>query len=694
MPRNPERASAPRTVAAAASAPEEKTAAPVEWAVAALFFLYPILFRTPERPVLGYLFVPDADRRLLAALAAAAILVLGALRGRGAGGPALPAIAYPLFLAASATWAASPLRALERAGETGTLLALGALAWSALDGERSRERALVSLLFGFAAAGAFGIAQKLGLGPAWCGGRAVATFGNTNAAAEAQALAVALGAGLLARRPSIGAGVATAVSLAHLVLTRGRGGLVAAAVAIGVAVLLGPRDPARARSRRAAIAAAAAAAFLLLAVSGGFSVLAERAASLADPEFPSHRVRLRILEGTLRMIGDSPVLGVGAGHFRVAFPPYRSHEERRLSGPLSEVENAHDDWAEAWAETGPLGFAFFAALLAAAFVPLARRSRADEGSIAPALAPAVAAFAVAALFRSPLANPSALLVLSVASAAAVSNAAPARRWPARGLAFAPLVLLGLFFASAHEIAASRLSASEAAERLGDRVRAAESAARASAAVPWDDRAANWHAHRERVAGRRPEAIAALGDVLARNANHVLARIGLSAELAASGDDGAAIAVLEDARRIAPWEPQVHEALARRREKSDPAAAREHALLAGLLDPKASPPWETLLAILSGKGGALLPASRRESLRQTASGAIALAHGDGAEADLRFRAAALADIDSPEPHFFFAIRSVEKGEIEAAKTSLRAARRALPPEVEPAQEPLLRKAAVE
>ncbi len=683
MPRKPD---AP---AVASSAARESAA---EWAVALVFFAFPVLpLVTRPASVLGEpapLFAPDVDRRVLLAGLAIAGAALAARRRR-LSGAGLAAAAFAAWLGVSSAWSSSPLRALDRATEIAAALAAGAFAWSALLSDSARRRALVFLLAGSAVAGLSGIGQALE------GARAAATFGHTNAAAEAQALAVALGAGLLLARPSLPVAACAAVSAAHLVLTRGRGGLVAAVAAVALATALAARGARRSASG-ASLARPGFAGLLLLAVllaaTGGFATLADRVSSLADPEYPSHRVRMRLHEGTARLVADHPLLGVGAGHFRVAFPPYRSREERRLSGPLSEVETPHDDWAEVLAETGPVGLLLLGALVSIALLGLSRRFR-DGPDPGGALAPVVAAFAVLALFRSPLSNPTALLFLAVAAGAAAERADEARGRAATIAASAVLSLAslaGAYPAAAHWIAASALARGAAASLARDPESAAEAGALAARVLAWDDRPANLLAAWLRTAGRRDEAIAALREAISRNPNHVLARIGLAAELRDAGDLGAAAGAIEDARRVAPWEPQLLFALARIEEKrGDPSAALVLDLEAGVLEPDAAPPWASVERLLAGAAGEAIAPRRRSALRDTALGAQALARGDARAATVLFRAAALADVSSPEPHFFLAIGSALDGDLVAASKSLRAAESGLPGSFDPEKEPLLR-----
>lgn len=80
-------------------------------------------------------------------------------------------------------------------------------------------------------------------------------------------------------------------------------------------------------------------------------------------------VRWRIWRATLPMVGDHPLVGVGAGQFSAVFPPYRDPKElelsswQRLVDNTTEVEHPHDDWLLFFAEGGIAGGLAWCALL-------------------------------------------------------------------------------------------------------------------------------------------------------------------------------------------------------------------------------------------------------------------------------------------------------------------------------------------
>ncbi|HET6204354.1 MAG TPA: tetratricopeptide repeat protein [Planctomycetota bacterium] len=360
--------------------------------------------------------------RFGAAKAGLATLLLVAFLLRFGVGPALArgeGIAIPFrgpLLALLAAMALSLLAATDLFAGARTLLALGGAGLFAgvlrKEGSASRAFLAVAVASGLAVA-AYGLLQRAGVDLSavlrvYESRRyPVSTFGNTNAAAEyvVPCVAVALGGLLHGGLPRALAGATLVVGP----LYAGAAGTRAAAVSLAAAALfLGLRD----RFLRALGVGAAA----LLAWGIGFS-FRPVGASEAAPAAPSSEggavpdsfeVRARIDVSTLRMFAEHAAVGVGAGNFAAAFPPYRDPEEARISSRgfavESSPETAHCDPLQIAAETGVPGLLALLGLLLAA-------SRACSRT--PAIPAAAGAVAIAAnsLFRSPLlANPPTLLL--------------------------------------------------------------------------------------------------------------------------------------------------------------------------------------------------------------------------------------------------------------------------------------------
>ena len=263
--------------------------------------------------------------------------------------------------------------------------------------------------------------QLVGLGTE-ATGRAEGSFGHPNllavflATALAAAGAVAIG-GRGWHRPV--AAVAFASALAGLALTLSRGGLLAAAAAIAVMLLWRP-------FRRMAVPAAivATVAFLLgggdlLGSSQSVDRVTKRiesvryAAQGADP-------RSQLWRETPEVVGDHPLVGVGAGQFSAAAQRYG------LRDPLSEYqpfEHAHSIPLTVAAELGLLGLAalvWLAVALGAAVVRACRRARGREQAYAFGLAAALVAVTVQGFVDYTVrSNVVAMLVLTLAACVVV-----------------------------------------------------------------------------------------------------------------------------------------------------------------------------------------------------------------------------------------------------------------------------------
>jgi tetratricopeptide (TPR) repeat protein len=200
----------------------------------------------------------------------------------------------------------------------------------------------------------------------------------------------------------------------------------------------------------------------------------ESKASIFSPEYPTNKVRIEIWKSTLSMIKDHPFIGVGAGRFRVAFPPYRSPEEVRipgLMGAMTEVDDPHNEYLWAAAVGGiPL-----AAVLLAFLLLLIRASAASakdtpsrgERILASGRAGMVVAFAVLCLFRSPLHNPAAVAALFLIAGLTVHSPMKGgkgirRTFAKRGAPFAfGAMLVACFWIGGPKLASDWLAASVA-----------------------------------------------------------------------------------------------------------------------------------------------------------------------------------------------------------------------------------------
>ena len=292
-----------------------------------------------------------------------------------------------------------------------------------------------------------------------------ATFGNRNIAAEAVAMAIPFGLGLVrfggpadATSRSISTSTSTSAHLrlitlflvleiAYLAVTRARGAWLGGA--LGIAVFFALRRP---HLSRGAVAAALAVG-VLAAVAGAlpgrwtahdsldvkrFEPGTRVVHDAVDPSSPVARTRFALWRRTLAIYGSHPLTGVGLGNFPVLFPLY-AEPDATADGVLSPVtvpRRAHNDLLERLAETGPLGLAALLGLyasLAAAAIKRAGRARRDghpnDASGPAASAGSVAAFIGCGLTGFPFAMPATVFLFGLALGFLAVEAAPATSPP-------------------------------------------------------------------------------------------------------------------------------------------------------------------------------------------------------------------------------------------------------------------------
>ncbi len=170
--------------------------------------------------------------------------------------------------------------------------------------------------------------------------------------------------------------LAAAIAVASLLLSGSRGGLLALAAEMVIALALAAR--ARQQIVRPGLGVAAAAtvlagALLFAWVDPGW--VSKRLALVAEVGGPAWTeladFRKSMAVDSLRMWRDHPVLGVGLGNFETAYPHYQSYPSDLW------MDYAHDDYVEAFAETGLIGGALMAVALAL-FLWLAFKDRDSE----------------------------------------------------------------------------------------------------------------------------------------------------------------------------------------------------------------------------------------------------------------------------------------------------------------------------
>lgn len=202
------------------------------------------------------------------------------------------------------------------------------------------------------------------------------------------AVASVLAAGLLLAGPARPRWLpaALALTLAALVATFSRAswlGLLA-----GLLTLLATGRP---RARLRLLAAGAVVVLAAAALLPRWPALDQEVRSIASVE--ANRNRLLLWRAAAEMVADHPLLGLGFGTFPLAYPAYKSPQARERAANF-----AHNIFLNVAAETGVLGLAAFAVLVAIALRSAWRRWRqAPAVSEARGLAAAVLAGLVAFL---------------------------------------------------------------------------------------------------------------------------------------------------------------------------------------------------------------------------------------------------------------------------------------------------------
>lgn len=379
---------------------------------------------------------PSAPAAGAGAVASAPLAAPVAARSATAERALIAALGAYLGAHAAAAWGAPDLGAAAAETARWVEAALAGVLAATLATRRDRAVVVLALLLGGAAACGAGAWLALrGFGPeafAVVGrgfSRAHWPFGQPNPLGGYANLVWPLGAALAvvglerrgARGLAVAGAVAAAAAVAGLGLSWSRGAWLAAAAGGALMVAawavrgVAARDP----GRWAAIWAAATAAGAL-ALAGAFAApeaVAARLASIAGdapsgattilglPDVRDAEVtdasfatveRLAHWQAAAAMWAERPWLGQGPGHYESAYPRFRLG---RWSDPLG---HAHNTYLHTLAETGLLGLATYAALLALVLAIGLRSALAPRGpleeALGLALAGALGATAVHGLF--------------------------------------------------------------------------------------------------------------------------------------------------------------------------------------------------------------------------------------------------------------------------------------------------------
>jgi O-antigen ligase len=275
-----------------------------------------------------------------------------------------------LFFLALQFWGAAPRRAWLRAG-----FAVAALAFSL---------SVFAILQFFSNPGLIYFSVR----PRW-GGWIFGPYVNHNHYAGLMEMLIPVAVGLfLSLHPHAAGrlvlGFAVLVPVASVLLSGSRGGFVALQVEVlmflAILARVGVAGGRRFLAAQLGLGITAAALIFFWmdpgAVAGHLATIFER--QPAPQVEAGFEARATLSKDAVRMFWDHPVAGTGLGSFEVAYP-------RRQSFPSDEIwDHAHDDYAEALAETGlPGGVLILASLVI--FVRLAFRNLPDRLDGAPGM---------------------------------------------------------------------------------------------------------------------------------------------------------------------------------------------------------------------------------------------------------------------------------------------------------------------
>jgi tetratricopeptide (TPR) repeat protein/O-antigen ligase len=340
---------------------------------------------------------------LLLQLALLAIAVAYVWRGGAfSGGDRLltTGTAFLLVLGLSALWAFNPFRSTYDLSRHLTFFLFFVLLHHTLRRPQVHQFLMVSVLAG-GLVSLLGIAEYLGVLPKWLPstGRPSATFGFRNLAGFYLIANLPLSAAvfLISQKQSdrFLAGLAGALMFVFLLYTRARGSWVG--LFCGTAVSLCICGIASHEGLWAALRASLggrawipAACGLLLVLALGFlpAGFSERHVQRFDEKKSNvavavasifskggDRSRFDLWRGTLKLVRDHPLLGVGLGNWEYVYPLY---DDGRTIDPDHSPRRPHNDILWIWAEEGIPGLLAYLALIASMVAAVCRIWRSDR----------------------------------------------------------------------------------------------------------------------------------------------------------------------------------------------------------------------------------------------------------------------------------------------------------------------------
>lgn len=327
-------------------------------------------------------------------------------------------LAYLLVALLPAAWAGSPALSVVPVATEVVCVAVLVLVVVGMT-RKDLEKTLAAGIVACGIVSVIGLLQYFGVGHRWVptSGLPSATLGHRNIAAAYAAGTlpfIVWGFGRARDRWQVaGCAASGALTVAFIVATRSRGAWLSVLVSALLALWLFVRAGGRLALPREGFRTATVAIGLAVVVATslypahirkdvGEAMWHEKASVGATLMSVSasggDKGRFDLWDSTLQMIRNRPIMGVGPGNWRIAYPVYA---EGRMIDAQSVPHRPHNDLLTLWAENGFAALALFLALIFHSFRIGGRLTGPEDRAVGVAALAAVAACATNGLFSFP-----------------------------------------------------------------------------------------------------------------------------------------------------------------------------------------------------------------------------------------------------------------------------------------------------
>ncbi len=300
-------------------------------------------------------------------------------------------LAYSAISIISTIKAPNPFNSLHQAIIIIGNLLLISLASKCIDSERKMAIILRCMVVSGLIVAAWGILQVMEVEPFRIEGifDPVSTLGHRNFSAQVLLFFVPISIFMAYREQITVFRVISIISailtFIHILLTNCRGAWLGVLAAIVLFILIYLVRIAKERLPLLKIikskeVLASTAIIFLVAVIGLRGTVIARFKSIFDTSSGTNMFRLLAWKSTLSMVADHPILGVGLGNFKEAYPPYRDPREASFSGLHVFVNHAHNHYLNILAESGPIALVSFMIFLVLLFYPYLRQRMLHDGN--------------------------------------------------------------------------------------------------------------------------------------------------------------------------------------------------------------------------------------------------------------------------------------------------------------------------